>query len=675
MKIKTLQKFPQVIAIILSIIAINVSLAWSVSDQALATKIDSPFQSELSKQGIETIIGKPGDVVIPKTEALHLAQNADSEDADGPSSVIRELVTKAELNGDSIIEIEASGALQYTAFKLMNPLRLVLDFPNMKKGELKENLDVKKGLIDSIRSLYFPDAEVLRMEITLKKAAAYDIQKPRKNKIIIQLREAGEERMASAPDTENKMQMGGSERETTTSMTTASVRPINKPEPLDACEPLLQGDKEKISLDFQGANIRNLLRIISDISGFNIIIAPAVSKSSEKIHMRLLDVSWNRAFEVILANSKLGRKCTGDNIIRIDTLGSLAEEEEMVVEAFKRKREEDENERLAQELVTEVVRVNYADIKEVATNMNVLLEKKTQGGSGSSTNSRRGSITVDTRTNTLIISDIPEHVYEMLELIRILDVQTPQVMIESRIVEINKNFSEKLGIAWGFTGGLGNSFGLDGATVVGGEGGNLIANSPFVVDLRPAGTALNASGIGFVLGGLGKSGLLRMQLDALEKESKARILSSPKVTTLDNREAIIKQGDQIPFATTSADGTEVQFVDAELSLKVTPHITSDNFVLMEIEATRNSPDTTLGVAGFTAAGLSTKEVKAEVLVKNGDTTVLGGIYTSSVSETEDAVPFFSKIPFLGYLFKKSDNTDNVTELLVFISPTIITQDQ
>ena len=672
MKIKTMQKFPQVIAIILSIIAINVSQVWSASGPTTGNQIDSSSGSNLLEQDVGSVDGKPGDIVIPKTETLRLAQNEDSGNSNGPSSVIRELVTKAELNGDSIIEIETSGALQYTAFKLMNPLRLVLDFPNMRKGDLKENLDVKKGLIDSIRSLYFSDAEVLRMEITLKKAAAYDIQKPRKNKIIIQLRAAAEEVMASAPVSEGGMKIDSPDGGAPMKFAGTSGSPLNKPKPFDACSLLLSGDKEKISLDFQGANIRNLLRIISDISGFNIIIAPAVSKSSEKIHMRLLDVPWNRAFEVILANSKLGRKCTGDNIIRIDTLEALAVEEEMVVEALKRKREEEENERLAQDLIMEVVRVNYGDIKEIATNLNILLEKKVQGGQGTTSNSRRGSITVDTRTNTLIIADIPEYVYEMLELIRILDVQTPQVMIESRIVEINKNFSEKLGVTWGFTGGLGNDFSLTGATVIEED---LIIRSQFMVDLVPAAENLSASGIGFILGGLGKSGLLQMQLDALEQESKARILSSPKVTTLDNREAIIKQGDQIPFATVSSDGTEVQFVEAELSLKVTPHITSDNYVLMEIEATRNSPNTSLAVSGFTAAGISTKEVKAEVLVKNGDTTVLGGIYTSSVTEKVDSVPFFSKIPFLGYLFKRTDNSDIVTELLIFVSPTIITQVQ
>jgi type IV pilus assembly protein PilQ len=350
----------------------------------------------------------------------------------------------------------------------------------------------------------------------------------------------------------------------------------------------------------------------------------------------------------------------------------------MVVAALERKREEEENKRLAQDLITEVVRVNYGDIEEIAENLNLLLEKKVQGGQnrggggGGGTNTRRGSITVDTRTNTLIISDIPEHVYEMLQLIRILDIQTPQVMIEARIVEISKKFSEKLGVSWGFTGGLGNDFALTGATVVRDD---LITNSNFIVDLVPAGADLAAGGVGFILDGLGKAGSLRMQLDALERESKARILSSPKVTTLDNRKAVIKEGSEIPFATTSADGTEVQFIEAELSLEVTPHITSDNYILMEIKATRNSPDTTLAVPGFTAAGLTTKEVETEVLVKNGDTTVLGGIYSSSTFEAVDAVPFFSKIPFLGYLFKKTDIDDQVTELLVFVSPTIITQVQ
>ncbi len=213
MKIKTMQKFPQVIAIILSIMAIHVSQVWSAPSQSTATKSDVLSQSTLPLEGVGLATERPGDIVIPKTDQLHLVQNTNARDSSGPSSVIRELVTKAELNGDSIIEIETSGALQYTAFKLMNPLRLVLDFPNMKKGDLKENLVIKKGLINSIRSLYFSDAEVLRMEITLEKAAAYDIQKPRKNKIIIQLREAVEEMVASVPGAEGEMKLSSADGE------------------------------------------------------------------------------------------------------------------------------------------------------------------------------------------------------------------------------------------------------------------------------------------------------------------------------------------------------------------------------------------------------------------------------------------------------------------------------
>lgn len=650
MNIKIICRFPQLLTVLLFLVAIGASPV------------------VYGAQGLETNAGAPTGPVqnLAGNGKILVAQNAQAKDTDQPVYQITAFSTKVELDGSSIIIIEATGPIQYTAFKLMNPLRLVLDFPNMRPGDLKERVEINKGVVDSVRPLYFEDAAVVRLEIALKNAAEYDIQKPRNNKIIVHLKEAPVEVAAALPETEPETipaRQTGAKR-----VGSEEMLPLNQPQPTDPCFHLLSGKKEEISLDFQGANIRNLLRIISDISGFNLILSSTVSKSSEKIHMRLLEVPWNTAFEVILANSKLGRKCAGNNIIRIDTLQSFAEEEEMKVAALNRQREEEESLRLTQDLITEVVRIDYADVNELADNLNKLLQSQSQGsGSGGGGRSqRRGLITVDVRTNTLILNDIPENIHDMLELIKILDVRTPQVMIEARIVEMNKDFSEELGIQWGLTGGFGGQ--PDGVTVNGATSG-----SKFLVDLVPnAATALSTSGIGFVLGGLGRSAELNIQLNALETTSDTRILSSPKVTTLDNKEARIKQGFRIPFETTSADGTTTEFIDAELSLTVTPHITSDNYVLMEIDATNNTADTTFATAS-SPASISTKEAHTEVLVKSGDTTVLGGIYTSNISQKKEMVPLLSKIPILGYLFKNYEDVDKITELLIFVSPTIITQ--
>jgi len=563
-------------------------------------------------------------------------------------SEIIQLMTEEGTGGEAIITIESNRAIQYTAFKLLNPLRLVLDFPKMQKGSLTDRVEVNKGVVDSIRALRFEEAGVLRLEIALNRAAGYDIQKPVNNQLVIHLK--GAPAQASSPamkemDSEKKMT-----RRTKSTVETAEQNKERLAEiGVDPCESLLGGDKEKISLDFQDANIRNLFRIFSEISGFNLILSPEVAG---EVNMRLLDVPWNDALEVILKNSGLGRQCLGKNIIRVASLQTLAQEEELKVEENIRKRDKEVSEKLAAELVTEVIRINYAEIKEVALNLETL-------------KSERGKITVDSRTNTLIMTDIDENLDDMVKLVRVIDVQTPQVMIEARIVEVNKSISQQLGVQWGATGSFYN-----GNTTVAQPAG---ANSPFLVDLLPGGTALAAGATsGFLLGldGLADGLSLDVQLTALEKKGDARILSSPKVTTLDNKEARIESGRSIPFQTSSAnEGTKIEFVDAVLSLTVTPHITSDDYVYMVIDATKNAANLAVQVNGFPE--ITTKEAHTEVLVANGDTTVLGGIYESEVLRNQQAVPFLSKIPFLGALFRNFDELDDVKELLIFITPTIL----
>jgi len=565
-------------------------------------------------------------------------------------SEIIQLTTEEGAGSEAIITIESSRAIQYTAFKLLNPLRLVLDFPKMQKGSLTDRVDVNKGVVDSIRAIRFEEAGVLRLEIALNKAAGYDIQKPVHNQLVIHLK--GAPIQVSSPSMDKTGQM---DKMTRRSKSTASTAEKNKEQlaevGADPCEQLLGGEKEKISLDFQDANVRNLFRIFSEISGFNLILSPEVAG---EVNMRLLDVPWNEALKVILKNSGLGRQCLGQNIIRVASLQTLAQEEEQKVEENIRKRDKELSEQLAAELVTEVIRINYAEIKEVALNLETL-------------KSERGKITVDTRTNTLILTDIDQSLDDMVKLVRVIDVQTPQVMIEARIVEVNKNVSQELGVQWGLT--RPDSF--SGNPTLASPAG---ATSPFLVDLLPGGSALAAGATsGFALGfeGIADAFNLDVQLTALEKKGDARVLSSPKVTTLDNKEARIESGRSIPFQTSSAnEGTKIEFVDAELSLKVTPHITSDDYVYMVIDATKNAANLAVQVNGFPE--ITTKEAHTEVLVKNGDTTVLGGIYESEVRRNKESVPVLSKIPFLGALFRNLDEADDVKELLIFVTPTILT---
>jgi len=610
--------------------------------------------SALDNEGAKGISAAAGSSYEP----VMVAQN----DA-GQEGAVKITGVNAVAKGESrsIVSIESTGPLQYTAFKLLNPLRLILDFPNMDKGDITDQLEINKGVVESIRSLYFHEAEVLRVEIVLSKPSEYDIQKPLNNKLVIYLQESGAMELAKAPQAEPKeaaQQDMAEEGQDTVRMGEPKV---------DPCAKMLHGDKERISLDFQGASIRNLLRIISDISGFNLILSNEVSTSSEKVHMRLLDVPWNKAFDVILKNSGLGVKCSGDNIIRIATKVALAKEEEADVKANERKRKEEETARLAQPLITEVVQINYANIEDLAKNLNALLQSQViaTGGVGGSSSQRRGLITVDKRTNKLILTDIQANIDDMLGLIRILDIQTPQVMIEARIVEVNKEFTQELGVQWGLT--------SNGPTSTNPRvGGTLGQGDPFIVDLSPGGVplgAFNSAGIALGFAEFLPGMDLDIQLQALEREGNARILSSPKVTTLDNKEAKIKAGEKIPFETVSEQGTQIEFVEAELSLTVTPHITSDDYIYMIIAATKNNALETTTQTG--QIRIQTKEAFTEVLVANGDTTVLGGIYESEVIRNKQSVPFFSKLPLLGPLFRNQDDTDTVDELLIFITPTIV----
>jgi len=373
------------------------------------------------------------------------------------------------------------------------------------------------------------------------------------------------------------------------------------------------------------------------------------------VNIRMLDVPWNEAMEIILTNSALGRQCFGNNIVRIVTKAALEAEERALIAKKSRIVADKLAEQNAQDLVTEVVRIDNADIAALATNLTALKSPRADS-----------QITVDVRTNTLILKDLRVRVDDMLKTIAILDVPTPQILIEAKIVDISKSFTQELGIQWGLTGELAG----------GAVGGSTISASPtstggFLVDLAQTSNISSGSvgGFGLALGNLINGLNINLRLEALETQGKGRILSSPKVTTADNKEARIRSGRQIPYQVTSAEGNSIQFVDAELSLTVTPHATSDNKIYLIIDATKNAADFTNQVNGVPT--ITTKETHTEVLVGNGDTTVLGGIYESESTENKKEVPFLSKVPVFGNLFKSFADADTITELLVFITPTII----
>lgn len=618
----------------------------------------------LSDHKLDTpLVQEPGISGQDKKKAVPLMVFAQNQTTGSNKESLGEIVfiNTVEEGQSSIVSIESTQAVQYTAFKLLNPLRLVLDFSKMDKGNLTSRIQVDKGIVNSIRPIHFEEAGVLRLEIVLNQSADYEINKPEKNKLIVRLRSSGQvsgQEMAQAPSMKEaapskKEFYKKSLRGAASLLDEAQEASLNE----DTCFPMLYGEKEVISLDFQNADVRNLFRIFAEISGLNVILSPEVGGS---VNIRMMDVPWNQAMEIILTNSALGRECFGNNIVRVATKVVLAAEASALVAEKNRAVADRTTERDSQDLVTEVVRINHADITELSTSLTALRSAR-----------QDGRITVDTRTNTLILNDLRHHVNDMLEAIKILDIPTPQVLIEAKIVEISKSFTQELGIQWGLTGEVISS--APGSLAInGGANANTAADgSAFQVDLRQSTdiAAGSVSGFDLLLGGLLPGLDLNVRLEALEKQGKGRILSSPKVTTADNKEARIRSGKQIPYQVTSAEGNSIQFVDAELSLTVTPHVTSDNSVYMVIDATKNAADFTQLVG--TVPTITTKETHTEVLVGNGDTTVLGGIYESTSTENKKAVPFLSKIPLLGFLFKSFADSDVITELLVFITPTII----
>ena len=404
-----------------------------------------------------------------------------------------------------------------------------------------------------------------------------------------------------------------------------------------------------VSLDFQGADLRAVLRTFAEISGLNIVIDPTVTGS---VDVALRDVPWDQALDIILRANKLGYLVDG-TIVRIAPLTVLSEEEAQ-------RRKLGEERALAGQLEVMTHSLSYAKAEDLI----VLLTK--------SSLSQRGTVQVDARTNTLIITDLRDNLNRARDLITTLDRAQPQVEIEARIVQTNKNYARTLGVQWGFNGKvdptLGNTTGLafPNSGAISGTAAGVGA---------PAGTAVNLgvpaapSAIGLALGSVNGAFNLDVALSALESSGNGRLLSTPRVTTQNNIAAEMTQGVQIPIQTTANNTVTVSFKDAALTLKVTPQITAANTVIMLINLENSQADFSRSVNGIPP--INTQRAVTQVLVNDGQTTVIGGIYTSTTTNNTDRTPGLGEIPLIKWLFKRDAVTDQNTELLVFITPRII----
>jgi type IV pilus assembly protein PilQ len=413
-----------------------------------------------------------------------------------------------------------------------------------------------------------------------------------------------------------------------------------------------------INFDFEDADLRAVLRVFANESGLNMIIDPQVQG---RVNVLLNDVPWDQALDQILRANKLGYTVEG-NILRIAPLVVLTSER-------KEQADYQTQQALAGELRVQTFTLSYAK----ADLLSPILTK--------SVLSSRGSIQVDPRTNMLIIQDLPDRLAMVVSLINTLDLPQPQVEVEARIVQTNRDFARAIGIQWGFNGRanstIGNTTGLafpnNGA--IGGRLGNQTANDPRGGN-EPASTVVNLpttqaanSAIGLALGAINGAFNLDVALTALENSGKGRILSSPRLTTQNNQEAVVRQGVQIPVQTQANNTVSTTFVNADLSLTVKPQITMANTVIMDINLVNASPDFSRAVNG--TPPINSQSAKTTVQINDGATTVIGGIFVTTEETSNDRTPVLNRVPILKWLFQRNSLTDSSRELLIFLTPRIL----
>jgi type IV pilus assembly protein PilQ len=408
-----------------------------------------------------------------------------------------------------------------------------------------------------------------------------------------------------------------------------------------------------VSMQFEGLDLRAVLRLFAEISGLNIVIDPAVQGS---VDVALTEVPWDQALDIILRANKLGYVVDG-TIVRIAPLTVLADEQSQ-------QRKLAEEQALSGELRVLTKTLSYARAEQLQQ----LLTR--------SALSSRGTVQVDPRTNTLIITDLPARLTTADDLLNTLDRAEPQVEIEARIVQTNRNYARALGVQWGFNGraeaALGNTSNLafpNNGSLQGRTGATQgPGQTPTGVNL-PVGTATSA--VGLALGSVNGAFNLDVALSALEQQGNGRVLSTPRVTTLNNVQAEMTQGVQIPLQTISNNTVTVTFRDAALTLRVTPQITAAATVIMTISLENSTPDFSRAAGPAAIPPINTQRAITTLLVSDGDTTVIGGIYTSNQQNASDRTPGLSQIPLINWLFRRDRVDDQSTELLIFITPRII----
>ncbi|WP_455387678.1 type IV pilus secretin PilQ [Petrachloros mirabilis] len=595
-------------------------------------------------------------------------------------------------NGGLSVLVTGDGVLVHEE-TMLDRGRLVIDIPHVTSSLQKPVVRVNHPLLKQVRLGYHVDK--VRLVFDLTGQADYVIE-PQGANLLIKFRSTVAENVIptghtvaipQSPTVETEktesvaasvkgkrweptqsLVLNGGKREARRAAPAFHVRPVQMKTQPEAkgnflpTEDLVLGETRyvgrRISLDFQQAEITNVLRLIAEVSGFNVVIGDGVKS---KVTMKLVSVPWDQALDMILKMNGLGKIKQG-NILWIDTLANIAKQENEAATAKSAKTQ-------SEDLVDRVFYIRNLTAAELYTALRQSV-------------SPRGRLMQSPGTNALVVRDTETQMAVIKQLIEGLDLQVPQVQIEARIVQADTVYARGLGVQWGVknTDFGSNSFSAAGnltgpfAPVAGTGAGGTIPRD-FIVNLPAQVAGLPAvPAVGYSFGKLVDGFALDLRLSAGELLGLAKVIAAPKVTTLDKREAKMSQGESIPFQTTSLQGTQTTFVDANLELNVTPQIMSRDpkevgkQIMMKVRATRNAVGARSNPAG---PSIDRREANTQVIVRDGETMVIGGVFIDTQNNNVQGVPYLSRIPVLGWLFKNKSESVSKQELLIFLTPTIL----
>jgi type IV pilus assembly protein PilQ len=651
---------------------------WGVAQGAVASELPAGTPQvksvKLSQQGdkLRILVETPDDAPFPflvTTEGNRLVLSVGGGQEGKVTSLDRPAAGMEPSKGNTVVGIDledlpdmsnviitTSGAVSHEVVEGKDSVTLVFPGASTDKGLLRE-MDARKFDIPIRRVVPAAGKKGIEVAVAFAPGSRYSV-KENDNAVVVSFpKAAGAEKGAVVAE------LRGRKASSMPAYAEKEMEPAGSAPMWGFVTHEVESHKkyvgQRISLDFKDADLANVFRILAEVSNLNIITTDDVKG---RVSVRLINVPWDQALDIVLKSKALGATHEG-NILRIAPLSSLRAEDKARLDSKK----EVEKLKASLEGVIETIPVNYSKASDLKGKVTDLL-------------SEGGKIQVDDRTNVIIIRDLRKNVEDVKALVAKLDSATPQVLIEARIVEVDTSFTRELGVQWG------GSYKSEGSTQFGATGiqdtsgafipGQTLTNSKdFTASTVPPNYAVNlpaavglGSGGGITFGILSDSVRLDLSLSALEASGKGKVVSSPRVVTIDNKEAMIEQGTQIPYSTVSASGTNVQFVDATLSLRVTPHITPEGSVIMKLEAKNDSPGET-GASGQPA--INKKKATTEVLVRDGETAVIGGILQVTRKEDQQAVPWLSKIPILGFFFKHDTTQSSNRELLIFVTPKIL----